>query len=122
MGALLMDSQRIWRSLATVCAILLFTGCGKGSDPGSSSGNGSPTDQQRVQAATTTAGNNVQCTALTPFYWEIGDKNGVLVSGTGGDNSSTPPSSATVMGIASASKWIFSTYALEKLNISSGNP
>jgi hypothetical protein len=122
-----MFSFRMWRLVVAVCAVLLFTACGKGSDPGSSSGDNSgggtsTNQQQQIQAAETTATNNAQCTSLTPFYWEIGDKDGALVSGTGGDNSATPPGSATVMGIASASKWIFSTYALEKLNISSSNP
>lgn len=119
-------SCRIWRLFAVACCILLLGACGKSGDSGSTSGSGSGgqsvSDQQRAQAAATTVGDNAQCTSLTPFYWEIGDQNGALASGTGGDNSTTPPSSATLMGIASASKWIFGAYALEKLDISSTNP
>ncbi|MGH8371150.1 MAG: hypothetical protein ACRETO_00275 [Gammaproteobacteria bacterium] len=83
-----MFSCRMWRLVVAVCAVLLFTACGKGSDSGSSSGNnsgsGTSTNQQQIQAAETTAANNAQCTSLTPFYWEIGDKDGALANGTGG--------------------------------------
>jgi hypothetical protein len=122
-----MFSSHVWRLFALASILLLCNACGKssssGSDTGNDSGSGtSASQQQQIQAAQTTASDNAQCMSLTPFYWEIGDKDGTLVSGTGGDNSSTPPSSATVMSIASASKWIFSTYALEKMNISASNP
>ena len=42
-----------------------------------------PTDAQRASAATTTAQTNPNCaeSALGAFYWEIGDANGVKVSG-----------------------------------------
>lgn len=101
--------------------LALLVSCGKGS----SSGDGSSGDaslQQRKQAAEATASDNSLCTGLTPFYWEIGDKDGVLDSGTGGDGSATPPNSASFMAIASASKWIFAAYALERLDVSAANP
>ena len=96
-----------------------------GSDTGGSSGGSSPpalTDQERAQAAESTVSDEPLCTGLTPFYWEIGDKDGALASGTGGDNSSTPPGSTTLMAIASASKWVFSSYVLEKLDVSTAAP
>jgi hypothetical protein len=126
-----MSCRRCWQYVAVVLLLLVTGACGNGSSQGSSSGgspgNGSSgggtlSNQQRVAAAQTTADSNAQCTSLTPFYWEIGDKDGALASGTGGDNSTTPPNSATVMGIASASKWIFAAYVLEKLDVSSANP
>lgn len=138
---------RIVKILGILMLVLAATSCGGGGNSGSGSGSGSSssgsgssgstgsgssgsgsggsggalTEQQRGQAATTTAGSDLLCTSLTPFYWEIGDASGPLVSGTGGDGSSTPPTSGTLMAIASASKWIFSSYALERLNISSTN-
>lgn len=98
----------------------VITACGGG---GGSSSGGTPTPTptpppaptvQRTDAATSTASHNAACTSITPFYWEIGDVNGALASGTGGDNSTTAPNSATQMEIASASKWIFGAYALER--------
>ena len=101
---------------------IMFAGCGGGGSSSSSTPTPtptppptpSPTVQQRIDAATTTVTHNTACTSITPFYWEIGDATGALGSGTGGDNSTTAPNSATVMEIASASKWIFGAYALEQ--------
>lgn len=119
------------RAVAVGALLLLLTACGNsggssstGTASSSNTGSGttSITGPQRAQAVATTVSGNTRCNTLTPFYWEIGDKNGILTSGTGGDNSTTPPSSATIMAIASASKWVFSAYALEKLAVSSGIP
>ncbi len=103
--------------LFSTAIIIALNGCGGGG--GGSSSSSPPqipatTVQQRVDAATSTASNNAACTSITPFYWEIGDASGALASGTGGDNSTAAPNSATVMEIASASKWIFGAYALEQ--------
>lgn len=111
----------------------VIAACGKGSSSGASaapsggtstapSRGNSLTLQERMQAAETTASSDPLCTTLTPFYWEIGDKDGVLDSGTGGDGSRTAPNSETPMAIASASKWIFASYALERLDTSSAKP
>ena len=70
----------------------------------------------RTAAATETANTNPNCipSELTEgFYWEIGDRDGIKASGTVmGTNT---PSSTQVIAIASASKWIYSTYALQKI-------
>ena len=105
----------------------LLAGCGKGGSGSGSGGTGGGssggiTVQARMQAAEATVSGDSSCTTLTPFYWEIGDKSGVLDSGTGGDGSGTPPNSETLMAIASASKWIFAAYALERLDVSASNP
>jgi hypothetical protein len=118
---------RMTRFLAIAMLLLLQAACGgssssTGGSTGGNTGGSSLTNQERASAATTTAGSDALCTSLTPFYWEIGDESGALVSGTGGDNSSAPPSSTSLMAIASASKWVFSSYALEKLDISASNP
>ncbi len=51
------------------------------------------------------------CQAIQPFYWEIGDKERSLYSGTRGADA---PRAHTVMPIASASKWIFAAYVVQK--------
>jgi hypothetical protein len=67
-----------------------------------------------VAAATATAQNNSLCTAVRPFYWEIGDQNSALVSGSLGTTSSGSPVLATTkFSIASASKMIYGTYVVQ---------
>jgi len=67
-----------------------------------------------VSAATDTAEDNSLCTAITPFYWEIGDQNSVLASGSlGTDSSGNPVLATTLFSIASASKWIYGTYVVQ---------
>jgi len=96
-------------------SILVLAACGgSGGDSSTPAVSTTPTLQQRTDAATSTVANNAACTTITPFYWEIGDANGLLASGSGGDNSAVPPDSTTAMPIASASKWIFSTYVVER--------
>ena len=64
----------------------------------------------REAAATAVANNDASCKAIQPFYWEIGDRNGSLVSGTvGGDT----PKADTAMLVASASKWFFGAYVAQ---------
>ncbi len=75
-----------------------------------------PTTAIRIAAATTTAqsASNL-CAPIRPFYWELGDKSAAQTSGFVA--SSTDPtvySASTVMSIASASKWIYSTYFVQK--------
>jgi hypothetical protein len=64
---------------------------------------------ERVEAARRTAENQALCTAITPFYWEVGDATGVLASGRRGTITAT-----TEMPIASASKWVFGMYVVER--------
>lgn len=87
-----------------------------GNNPGGSGGSSpnEPDISARTSAVNQTVNSNSRCTKLTPFYWEIGDKTSRLVSGTGGDNSAQPPTAEKIMAIASASKWIFSAWVLEK--------
>lgn len=70
-----------------------------------------PSLEQRRQAAIGTAAHQAYCTAIQPFYWEIGDHNTSLVSGQEGKEA---PQSTTVMPIASASKWIFGAYVVQR--------
>ncbi|PJZ65002.1 hypothetical protein CH371_16010 [Leptospira wolffii] len=67
--------------------------------------------QAKLDAVEQTATTNAFCTALGSFYWEIGDKNGSygFSSVAGSTNASTS------MLIASASKWIWGAYVLQKV-------
>jgi hypothetical protein len=76
----------------------------------SASSVSSISNQARVDAATSTAQNNSFCTAIQPFYWELGDKTQALASGSVGGNTYQ---ANTLMNIASASKWIFGAYVVQ---------
>jgi len=78
----------------------------------SAGGGASTAGSKAAAAATATAETNADCTAVAPFYWEIGDTSGTLVSGSVG---SSAPVASTVMSIASGSKWLFGAYAVEKM-------
>ena len=66
---------------------------------------------QRSDAVKKTAHHASQCHALGDFYWEIGDANQVRGSGAIGFSYSNN----SEMKIASASKWVFGSYVLEKI-------
>jgi len=68
-------------------------------------------DPARIAAAGQTAQRAPSCKNLGDFYWEIGDARGVL--GSGAIGSSYGPN--TSIKIASASKWVFGAYFLEKI-------
>lgn len=62
-------------------------------------------------AAIATAQQNRFCTGITPFYWEIGDATGTLVSGSEGvDTQGAAVTAATKMNVSSSSKWIYGIY------------
>ena len=66
--------------------------------------------EARIDAVNATAMNAKECKRVGYFYWEIGDKNGVHGSGAVGEKFTAQ----RVIPIASASKWIFGSYVLEK--------
>jgi hypothetical protein len=68
-------------------------------------------DPARINAASQTAQQAPACKALGDFYWEIGDATGVLGSGQIGSSYSASKS----IKIASASKWVFGAYFLQKI-------
>ncbi len=99
---------------ASTLLALGLAACGGG---GASSGPKAPTldpatptldTAQRTLAATSTASRHSACSAIRPFYWEIGDSAGPMagtsVNTTG---SATSYDASTVMNIASASKWLY---------------
>jgi len=69
------------------------------------------TDQQRAQAASTTATSATACTTLSKFYWEIGDGNSRLASGTWGN---LPPAATDQLRVYSASKWVYGAYVYQR--------
>jgi hypothetical protein len=67
-----------------------------------------------VSAATATAANNALCTAIRPFYWEIGNQNAALASGSvGTDSTGAPVLASTTFSVASGSKWMYGTYVVQ---------
>jgi hypothetical protein len=80
----------------------------------SAAASSGPPTANSLQAAKATATDNALCTAIVPFYWEIGDKTGALASGTfGTDAQGNPISGATRFSVASASKLIYGAYIVQ---------
>ena len=65
----------------------------------------------RLQAARQTASSAQPCLRIQPFYWEIGAAQGPLVGATQGEQG---PQRDTPMPVASASKWIYAAYVVER--------
>ena len=68
----------------------------------------------RITAATATAqsaGN--ACAYIQPFYWEVGDATQRLGAGSVPDTSTPTYTGATVMAIASASKWLYGAHVVQ---------
>jgi len=65
----------------------------------------------RVAAASQAAQSDARCTALRPFYWEMGDAQQRLAGGSVGLPSIE---AGSALPIASASKWIYAAYVLER--------
>ena len=82
----------------------------------------SPAQQQA--AAEATANSSANCTAIQPFYYEIGNStSGGFNTNTLANGSSTASGQTAVLRnttneIASASKWIFGAYAVQELGSS----
>jgi hypothetical protein len=67
---------------------------------------------RRAAAAAATAQSNTNvCAAVRPFFWEIGTRNGLVRSGSVGGSRVTAD---TVMPYASASKWLYSAYVVQR--------
>ena len=105
-------SRRLGLLLA--CTALTLTACGGGGPDAGSPGEPSPpppNNAARIAAATATAqsaGN--ACAAIRPFYWEIGDQSATLASGSVSRPGGAVVRADDVMSIASASKWLYSSY------------
>jgi hypothetical protein len=109
--------------LGAIAVFLCACGGGGGSSstaatppPVTGGGASGPTDPARAAAAAATAQSDTNaCASIRPFYWEIGDRSVVLASGSiASGASATTYGRTTMMSIASASKWLYSTYVAEK--------
>lgn len=97
-------------TLLSACGLLALgiIGCGPGEDGLPPAGD-MPTDTVQAaltvyeQAAVDTANTSSSCTPLGNFYWEIGNGTAPLF----GFSRGSTVSAATVMPIASASKWLY---------------
>jgi hypothetical protein len=67
--------------------------------------------ESALAAAANAASSDPLCTGIQPFYWEIGDVSRALKGESVGG---TRFSATTDMAIASASKWIFGAYVVER--------
>ena len=83
---------------AAIAAGLLMTACGGG---GSTDTPTTPTDGERLAAASQTANSHSLCSAarLGPYYWEVGDARGRI---GGGQVGAGGPARDTTMAIASS--------------------
>ena len=106
------------RSLTIPLALTCITACSTnpGTDDAAPASDasievdaGDPLGNAR-EAARAAAHSDPACTAIAPFYWEIGDVEGELVAGAEGSSYSAD----TEMDIASGSKWIFGAYVVER--------
>jgi len=91
---------------AAVCA----SGCGVASGKGTLTYPDAQDTAARISAARKTATLNAECKAISPFYFEIGNKTSALVSASIGGTTYT---ANTQINIASASKWLFGAYVSE---------
>jgi len=105
------------RSLALLAAAVLV-GCGGGGG-GDDVPAPAPTPDPngaRIAAATATATSSANaCAPAQPFYWEIGNAAGKLASASvASANDPTAYTATTSMNIASASKWLYSSYFVQR--------
>ena len=81
-----------------------------------SAGAAAPGDEQRAIAAQATAeALNNACSAIRPFYWEIGRADGRLAAGSPtGLTDGTAVLAHQPMAIASASKWLYASWVVQR--------
>lgn len=104
-------------ALAALFATVALAACGGSSDtPAPSPPPSGPDLAQRITAATTTAQSAANlCAPIRPFYWEVGDGTQLRASGSvDAAGNTTTYTAATVMNIASASKWLYGAYVVER--------
>ena len=128
-------------SILLVCSAVVAVGCGAPTNSGDGPDSGSPSADSgtpafdsgtpgtdagrppdtfdggvRFAAAKQTAETSALCKAIGSFYWEVGDASGALGSGSvlGSTPSSKTYTADTSMPIASASKWFYSSYWVER--------
>jgi hypothetical protein len=111
------NARSVLRLAALISLAVLLGACGSGGGDGGGSTTSAAaglSDGQRAQAADVTAQSTTNAfsaaAGVRPFYWEIGDANSVKASGSVGD---TTYVASTDMAVASATKWLYSSYVAE---------
>lgn len=110
-------------TLAVTALTALLSGCGGGGSdnppgPAPPPPTGPPgsgvSEAQRIEAARSTANGSAACTAVAPFYWEVGDRSAQRASGsvTRAGNAMAYTADTSV-ALASATKWLFGAYVAE---------
>jgi hypothetical protein len=107
-------------AIALLLATLALAACGGGGGdaPAPAPAPAGPTEAQREAAANATATSATNaCAPIAPFYWEIGDRDARIASGsvTAAGNA-TVYTAGSLMSIASASKWLYGAYVAQKRN------
>lgn len=94
----------------TLMSSVILASCGGGDGESTSSG---PTEDARVSASAATVAQNTMCSVSTlgSYYWEIGNANGVLASGSVGAGA---PTATTSMWVFSSSKWLYAANVVQK--------
>lgn len=114
--------------LVPLAVALLLAACGGASEPVSSASADESDrayamevrtflpDRRRIEAAVATANSEANaCSLVRPFYWEIGDKEGARTSGSVNSSSTRIRyTSRTPISYASASKWLYAAYVLQR--------
>ena len=98
--------------MSRLAAFAVIAACGhhSSSTPDAGAPAADAAADPRPAAAAATANDDPMCSKISPFYWEIGDAHGLLAGGSVGSGVTAD----TAMGIASASKWVFGAYVVEK--------
>ncbi len=102
-------------AMTRLVALWMIAACGK--TTGSGGVDAPPGDSPRDTAASgsdaamQTATQSAACMAIVPFYWEIGDASGAIVSGSMGTGLIK---ATTQLNIASASKLWWGAYVVER--------
>lgn len=124
-------NTRHWGSIglaASLAASVLLAACGGSGDGGDGDQSGSdavalapppsstgPSEAQRIAAASSTANGHAACTAVAPFYWEVGDRRSARASGSVARTSDgTRYTADSSMALASATKWLFGAYVVQR--------
>lgn len=92
---------------------VLLASCSGGSISATAGVPDAPTPTSAA-AVSATAQNNSYCTAIQPFYWEIGDANEKLVGGSSTQAGGKAVTASSPFEIASASKWIYAMYVVQQ--------
>lgn len=123
-------SKRLLRWSGSVAVLLGITGGLAGCGGGSASAEADPAPQptpanavpadpplstRQLAASRTAQSASNACATIRPFYWELGDKARPLASGSvKADGASVGYDAQSVMSIASASKWLYGAYVVER--------